>query len=97
MVTLSQETSISAYFGDLKDGTHKGDETDPRISVIEVFPEEIRYWMATKGALGRAIEAGIGAMTGRISAPGELRTITKSEVISTFLPKDPILTFPRFR
>jgi len=38
--------------------------------------------MATKGALGRAIEAGIGAMTGRISAPGELRTITKPEVIS---------------
>lgn len=72
--------SVSAYFGDLKDGTHKGDETDPRISVIEVVPEEIRYWMPTKGAIGRAIDAGVGAMTGRTSAPGELRTITKAEV-----------------
>jgi len=71
---------VSAYFGDLKDGTHKGDETDPRISVIEVLPDEIRYWLATKGALGRAIEAGVGAMTGRISAPGQLRTITKAEI-----------------
>ncbi|KAF5380419.1 hypothetical protein D9615_004648 [Tricholomella constricta] len=71
---------VSAYFGDLKDGTHKGDETDPRISVIEVIPDEIRYWMPTKGAIGRAIEAGLGAMTGKASAPGEIRTITKAEV-----------------
>lgn len=74
------EFSVSAYFGDLKDGTHKGDENDPRISVIEVIPEEIRYWMPTKGAVGRAIDAGVGAMTGRTSAPGELRTISKGEV-----------------
>ncbi|KAF9464943.1 hypothetical protein BDZ94DRAFT_1281606 [Collybia nuda] len=71
---------ISAYFGDLKDGTHKGDVNDPRISVIEVIPEEIRYWMPTKGPAGTAIDAGIGAMTGRISVPGELRTISKEEI-----------------
>ncbi|RDB24982.1 Protein bli-3 [Hypsizygus marmoreus] len=71
---------VSAYFGDLKDGTHKGDENDPRISVIEVVPDEIRYWKPTKGAIGRAIDAGLGAMTGRVSAPGELRTITKAEI-----------------
>lgn len=72
--------SVSAYFGDLKDGTHKGDQTDPRIAVIEVIPDEIRYWIPTKSVIGRAIDAGVGAMTGRTSAPGEIRTITKAEV-----------------
>ncbi|KAG6831568.1 hypothetical protein H0H87_004787 [Tephrocybe sp. NHM501043] len=71
---------VSAYFGDLKDGVHKGDETDPRISVIEVVPDEIRYWIPHKGALGRAIDAGVGAITGKVSAPGEIRTITNAEV-----------------
>ncbi|KAG5639122.1 hypothetical protein H0H81_006711 [Sphagnurus paluster] len=70
---------VTAYFGDLKDGTHRGDETDPRISVIEVVPDEIRYWFPTKGVISRAIEAGVGAMTGRASAPGEIRTINQAE------------------
>ncbi|KAG6896799.1 hypothetical protein C0992_005949 [Termitomyces sp. T32_za158] len=73
---------VSAYFGDLKDGVHKGDESDPRISVIEVLPDEIRYWMPNKGAIGRAIEVGIGAMTGKVSAPGEIRTLSVAEVSS---------------
>ncbi|KAG5350599.1 Protein bli-3 [Termitomyces sp. T112] len=71
---------VSAYFGDLKDGVHKGDETDPRISVIEVLPDEIRYWMPTKGAIGRAIEAGMGALTGKVSTPGEIRTLNSAEI-----------------
>ncbi|KAF8070695.1 hypothetical protein FPV67DRAFT_1488386 [Lyophyllum atratum] len=73
---------VGAYFGDLNDGTHKGDQNDPRISVIEVNPDEIRYWMPTKGAIGRAIEAGVGAMTGKMSSPGEIRTITAEEIQS---------------
>jgi hypothetical protein len=68
--------SISGYFSDLGDGVHKGDKNDPRVSVIEVIPDEvpfflppslstyfltafipqIRYWVATSGALGRAVE-----------------------------------------
>jgi general stress protein 26 len=28
--------SLKAWFGDLGDGVHKGDENDPRVSVIEV-------------------------------------------------------------
>lgn len=77
---LPTPLSVAAYFGDLKDGVHKGDENDPRVSLIEVVPEEIRYWMPTKGTIGRAIETGVGAMTGRVAAPGELRTITEAEV-----------------
>lgn len=76
--------SVAAYFGDLKDGVHKGDENDPRVSLIEVVPEEIRYWMPTKGTIGRALETGVGAMTGRVAAPGELRTITEAEVSVSF-------------
>lgn len=72
--------SVAAYFGDLKDGIHKGDENDPRVSIIKVIPEEIRYFTATKGAIGRNVGAMVGAVTGHVSVPGELRTISKNEV-----------------
>ncbi|EJD03344.1 uncharacterized protein FOMMEDRAFT_168328 [Fomitiporia mediterranea MF3/22] len=70
----------AAYFGDLKDGVHKGDENDPRISVIEVIPEEIQYWIATRGALGRTVENAFDAVTGKTSAPGEIRKLSSSEI-----------------
>ncbi|KAF6763094.1 hypothetical protein DFP72DRAFT_986845 [Ephemerocybe angulata] len=70
----------AAWFGDLKDGVHKGDENDPRISLIEVIPDEIRYWYVTRGKIGRAMEVGVGAVTGKVASPGELRTITKQEI-----------------
>ncbi|KAH9935701.1 uncharacterized protein B0H18DRAFT_951167 [Fomitopsis serialis] len=34
-------SATAAWFGDLKDGVHKGDQLDPRVAVIEVIPEEI--------------------------------------------------------
>ena len=34
-------TGVKAWFGDLGDGVRKGDENDPRISVIEVVPEQV--------------------------------------------------------
>ncbi|KAK7057233.1 hypothetical protein R3P38DRAFT_2840111 [Favolaschia claudopus] len=71
---------MAAYFGDLKDNVHKGDENDPRISVIEVVPDEIRYWVATKGSLARAADAAVSKVTGNVSAPGEMRTITQAEI-----------------
>ena len=57
--------STSAWFDDLGDGVHKGDSNDPRISLIQVVPNEIRYWKINKGKIG---------------SPGELRTITQDEV-----------------
>ncbi|PFH46180.1 hypothetical protein AMATHDRAFT_51229 [Amanita thiersii Skay4041] len=71
---------VSGWFGDLKDDVHRGDENDPRIVVIEVIPDEIKYWVATKGSIGRAVEVGLGAFTGKAASPGEIRTISKSEV-----------------
>ena len=71
---------ISAWFGDLGDGVHKGDQNDPRVAIIEVVPNEIRYWMATRGAIGQTVDVAVSAITGKTAAPGELRTITKDEV-----------------
>ena len=65
---------ISSYFGDLKDGIHKGDEHDPRVSIIEVVPNEICYWVATQGTVARAVGGLIDTVTGKTNVPGELRT-----------------------
>jgi hypothetical protein len=74
--------SIGAYFGDLGDGIHKGDENDLRVVIIEVVPNEVRYWLATSGAMSRAIQETTQAKLGKVAVPGELRTITKEEVSS---------------
>ncbi|THU95373.1 hypothetical protein K435DRAFT_819762 [Dendrothele bispora CBS 962.96] len=72
--------SLSAWFGDLKDGVHKGDENDPRVSLIRVVPDEIRYFKVTRGTVGQAIETGINTFTHGVSTPGELITITSEEI-----------------
>jgi hypothetical protein len=77
-------SSVTAWFGDLKDGVHKGDENDPRVSLIEVIPDEIRYWYATRTKLGQVVEVGISAVTGKAASPGELREITKDEVSTLY-------------
>ena len=74
---------IASYFGDLKDGIHKGDQNDPRVSVIEVVPDEICYWISTQGTVSKTVGGLIDAVTGKTNVPGELRTITKSEVSSS--------------
>ena len=71
---------MAAYFGDLGDGVHKGDENDPRVIAIEVVPDEIRYWIATSGAISRTVQTAFAAVTGKGTAPGELREITAPEV-----------------
>ncbi|CCL99100.1 uncharacterized protein FIBRA_01114 [Fibroporia radiculosa] len=72
--------ALAAWFGDLGDGVHKGDQHDPRVAVIEVVPEEIRYWLSTQGSVGRAVNVAYSAISGKTAAPGELRTITKDEI-----------------
>jgi general stress protein 26 len=73
-------SSISSYFGDLGDGVHKGDEDDPRVALIEVVPDEIRYWLATSGSISRGVQEIASAVQGKVTIPGEMRTITKDEV-----------------
>jgi len=71
---------ITAYLGDLKDGVHKGDENDPRVSLIVVIPDEIRYWITQSNTVMRTAQVAASAVTGKATAPGELRTITKDEI-----------------
>jgi len=70
---------ISAYFGDL-DETHRGDENDPRVVVIEVVPNEVRYWLAKSGSISRGVQEVVKTVQGEVSIPGELRTITAEEI-----------------
>ncbi|KAG6332384.1 hypothetical protein ID866_6704 [Astraeus odoratus] len=77
-------TFVTGYIGDLKDGVHQGDADDPRVSAIEVIPDEIHYWFTTKGTVARTVQVAASAATGKVTAPGELRTITKEEVGTSF-------------
>ena len=74
------ELSITGYIGDLKDGVHKGDKDDPRVAVIEVIPDEIKYWISKHSSAVRAAQVAASAAMGKCIAPGELRIITKEEV-----------------
>ncbi|KAG2074631.1 hypothetical protein BDR04DRAFT_1229224 [Suillus decipiens] len=73
-------SSITGYIGDLKDGVHKGDKNDPRVAVIEVIPDEIKYWITKHSSAVRAAQVAYGAATGKATAPGQLRIISKEEV-----------------
>ena len=79
VVPVLAHLSISAYFGDL-DEAHKGDENDPRVVVIEVIPNEVRYWLAKSGGISRGVQEVVKTIQGEVSIPGELRTITAEEV-----------------
>ncbi|KAF9227335.1 hypothetical protein BS17DRAFT_460205 [Gyrodon lividus] len=71
---------ITGYIGNLGDGVHQGDEKDPRVAVIEIIPDEIKYWITKKSHVFRTVQVAAGAAMGRATAPGELRTISKEEV-----------------
>ena len=42
---------MTAHLRDLIDGILKGDENDPCLCIIEVIPDEICYWLATRGSV----------------------------------------------
>ena len=70
----------AAFFGDLKDGVHKGDVHDPRVAVIEVIVDSVRYWVSTENSVTKIVNLSAATITGRAAAPGELRMINKDEV-----------------
>lgn len=92
---LPRADSTGAWFGNLKDGVHKGDQNDPRVAIIEVIPQEIRYWIATQGVVGRTVDVTVSAVSGKTAAPGELRTITKHEVSPWFMLSCPLMRLCR--
>ena len=74
------ELSITGYIGDLKDGVHRGDKDDPRVAVIEIIPDEIKYWITKYPSFVRTAQVAASAAVGKATSPGELRTISKEEV-----------------
>jgi len=72
--------AVSAWFGDLGDGTHTGQPGDPRIQLIKVEPYEIRYWYMTRTQVGQLVDIAFSAVTGQTANPGVLRTLSKSEL-----------------
>ena len=59
---------------------HKGDVHDPRVAVIEVQVDEVRYWISTENSLTKIVNLSAATLTGRAAAPGELRSLNKEEV-----------------
>ncbi|KZW00251.1 hypothetical protein EXIGLDRAFT_738804 [Exidia glandulosa HHB12029] len=70
---------MKGYFGKV-DSQHPGNENDPRVSLIEVVPENIRYWVATSNKLVQSVKTAASAITGSGDPPGELRIITSQEL-----------------
>lgn len=70
---------MKGYFGKI-DNQHPGNETDPRVSLIEVIPDNIRYWVATSNKVVQAAQTVKSAITGSGDPPGELRVITSQEL-----------------
>lgn len=50
------------------------------MAVIEVVPDEVRYWLPTGGCISRGVQEVASAVQGKVTVPGELRMITKEEV-----------------
>ncbi|KAN0062693.1 hypothetical protein ACQY0O_004888 [Thecaphora frezii] len=70
---------LKAWFDDKKDGKHTGDHDDPRVVLLDVVPEEIRYFKAD-GKIKALAETAKAAISGHAASPGKLVIITKDEV-----------------
>jgi len=73
-------STISAWFGDLKDGVHDGTWNDPRMSLIEVKSKYIVYWKKEVSSLGFLKEVGQAAMTGAVAQTGVHREFSEADI-----------------
>ncbi|CAG7850661.1 SubName: Full=Related to BLI-3 blue-light-inducible Bli-3 protein {ECO:0000313/EMBL:CCA68312.1} [Serendipita indica DSM 11827] len=72
--------TLSGYFADLQDGVHNSTPSDPRISIITVKTQSVRYWYSTQGAVSHALDTARAAVTGKLTVPGELYTLSSQEI-----------------
>jgi len=72
--------TVSAWFGDLKDGVHDGTWKDPRMSLIEVQSKFIAYWKKETSSLGFLKEVGTAALTGSVAQTGVLRELGEDDI-----------------
>ena len=74
------QPTISAWFGDLKDGVHDGTWKDPRMSIIEVKSKYIVYWKKEVSSLGFMKEVGQAAFTGSVANTGAMREFSQEDI-----------------
>ncbi len=79
LVRQHYSSSLKAWLGDLGDGVHDGGQDDPRIGVIRVRTIAATYSLASKNALGRAVEVAQGAVTGKPASIHRLRELSEAE------------------
>ncbi|KEF59975.1 uncharacterized protein A1O9_04823 [Exophiala aquamarina CBS 119918] len=72
--------TISAWFGDLKDGVHDGTWKDPRMSLIEIQSNYIVYWKKETSTLGFVKEVSVAALTGSVAQTGVHREFFKADI-----------------
>ena len=75
-------SAVSAWFGDLGDGVHTGKADDPRLALIEVTPQHVKYYKHEMSSVGAMAEIGAAAMTGRIAKTGVLRELQEAQLAS---------------
>ena len=73
-------SSVSAWFGDLKDGVHDGTWKDPRMSLIEVQSKYVVYWKKEVSTLGFMKEVGTAALAGGVAQTGALRELSADDI-----------------
>ncbi|CAO1627052.1 unnamed protein product [Sympodiomycopsis kandeliae] len=71
--------TLSAWFDDKGDGVHTGTEDDPRVTLIDVHPEEIRYY-SQSGKLAFLKDVAKASVSGGVASPGQLVIITQDEI-----------------
>ena len=56
------------------------------MAIIEVVPDEIRYWLAS--SIPVSVQEAASTVQGKVTVPGELRTLTNEEVSIQYIGSD---------
>lgn len=72
-------SALSAWFDDKKDGVHDGSAEDPRVVMLDVVPEEIRYY-AQSGKVAYLKDVAKATVSGSVASPGKLVIIDSDEI-----------------
>lgn len=78
LVKKHWSSSLKAWF-DKRGGEYTGDHNDPRVALLQVVPNEIRYWKAD-GKLKALAQMAKAAVSSDVAAPGQLIVITQDEI-----------------
>lgn len=73
---------LRTWLGDLGDGVHTGEATDPRIGLIKLEAKIATYSLAKKGIIGRAKETVKSTAAGNVPDIASIRELSETDVAS---------------